>query len=268
MIIHKPQNTKKYNKENKSYFLDFINCGLIQAQKNWIHKKRFLEKYELIYVTEGNLYLQIDRNNRVLSKNDLIIIPPYKTISGTKESEIETSFFWVDFLTDNAENFGVISNLIHINQPDKINTLLEELRSISDQKNISDFTKDSFLLLLFHQIKKSVEQNSIQHMIIIKFCNYIENNITKPLTAQMVADALKYNKDYLCRVIKKYYGISLIDYINKQKINLAKKLLSTSNYSIKEISNYLGYDDSNLFTKYFKYHEKISPLQYRNSNTN
>ncbi len=266
MILHKPQNIKKYTKESRTYYLEFIDFGLIQSQSNWIHKKRFLEKYELIYVTEGNLYLQIDDDSRVLKRNDLIVIPPYKTITGRKISEPETSFYWIDFQTDNAVNFGVPKGMEHIYQPDKIHMLFDEIKNIMVEGNISDFTKDSVLILLFHQIRKCTGENSPQQVLLTRFANFVEDNITKPLTAQMVAENLEYNKDYLCRVIKKHYGLSLMDYISKQKMNLAKKLLLTSDYSIKEISSYLGYDDSNLFTKYFKYHGKISPMQYRNSN--
>lgn len=265
MIIHKVQNPHKYNKEQSSYYLTFIDCGLIHAPKNWMHKKRFLDKYELIYVTQGNLFLQIDNISITLEENNVIIIPPYKTISGTQESLQKTSFFWLDFLTDNADNYGVITQQTQIKEPSVFYDLLKELTTITQLNNICDFTKDSFLLLLFYQIKKSIEENSPKHLIVLKICNYIEKNISQPLTVEMVADALKYNKDYLCRAIKSYYGISLKDYINKQKINLSKKLLITSNYSIKDISDLLGYYDSNLFTKYFKYHEKMSPTQFRNS---
>ena len=39
--------------------------------------------------------------------------------------------------------------------------------------------------------------------------------------------------------------------------------LLTSNYSIKQLAAYLGWENENQFTHYFKYHEKMSPTQYR-----
>jgi YesN/AraC family two-component response regulator len=264
MIIHKIQNQHKYNKEQRSTFIDCNDCGMIHAPNNWKHKRRFLEKYELIFVSEGILFLQVDGSPITLNVNDLIIIPPYKTISGTQESKMHTSFYWVDFLTDDSEHFGIVTNQIRINHPDRLTSLLDKLAALTKQKNSdNDFTKDSLLLLILHLINENTSQNSPQHMIINKISSYIETNISKPLTVEMVADALKYNKDYISRLIKSHYGISLKDYISKQKLNLAKKLLTTSNYSIRDISDLLGYDDSNLFTKFFKYHENMSPNHYR-----
>lgn len=263
MIIHKTQSRHKYDKEHHSAFLDFGDCGLIHAPKNWRHKKRFLEKYELIYVLEGALYLKIDEYNVTLSDNDLIIIPPYKTVDGSKESSQQTSFFWVNFLTDDPDHFGLTFNLVHIKQPEKFIIVLEELINLSHHNKTADFTMDATLILLLSLINKSIEESSSQHLIINKVINYVESNISEPLTVEMVADALKYNKDYISRIVKNYYGISLKKYIDLQKLNLAKRLLTTSNYSIKDISLMLGFNESNLFTKFFKYHEKISPLEYR-----
>jgi YesN/AraC family two-component response regulator len=236
---------------------------MIHAPKNWMHKKRFLEKYELIYVAQGTLYLKIDHSVITLSKNNLLIVPPYKTIMGIKQSDPNTSFYWVDFATDNAENFEVTLQQINLIQTAKFTIILEELISASQQEATRDFTKDSLLLSLLHEVNKDNKRSSPSHLIVSKISNYIEANITEPLTVESVATALNYNKDYLCKVIKEYYGTSLKNYINNQKLKLAKSLLITSNYSISEISDYLGYDDSNLFTKFFKYHEKMSPADYR-----
>lgn len=264
MIIHRIESQHKYNKEQRSTVISFNDCGLIHAKKNWLHKKRFLEKYELIYVTEGSLHLYIDNAQVTLAEDDLIVIAPYKTIGGFKKSSTPTAFFWADFITDDAEHFGISTKQIHINQPDKIRALLEDLMSASQQKNINDYTLDSFLLFLFHHINTNAENNSHQQLIVHKISNYIEEHISEPLTVDTIADVFKYNKDYISRLFKNFYGISLKNYINKQKINLSKKLLTTSNYTVKDISNLLGYNDSNLFTKFFKYHENMSPSDFRN----
>ena len=57
--------------------------------------------------------------------------------------------------------------------------------------------------------------------------------------------------------------MSIKEYLNKEKIELSKRLLQTSELSITAIAKMLGWDEMNLFVKFFKYHEGTTPSQYR-----
>jgi len=266
MIIYKEENLHKYNKEQKTYYVKYVDSGLITASKNWFHKQRFLDKYELIFVTEGELFFQIDDDSVTICENQVIIIPPFKTLKGTKISSQKTSFFWIDFMTDSPDIFEIILMKIHNIKSSLFRNIIENLTSFSNLSDCRNFVYDSYLLMLFNEIKNNIDVDSAKKLLALKVSGYIEENISRPITAESIADDLNYNKDYLCRIINHYYGTTLKEYINRQKINLSKKLLTTSNYSIKEIADFIGYDDSNLFTKFFKYHVKMSPLEFRKNN--
>ena len=86
--------------------------------------------------------------------------------------------------------------------------------NLSHHNKTADFTMDA-TLIYYYRNNKSIEESSSQHLIINKVINYVESNI-EPLTVEMVADALKYNKDYISRIVKNYYGISLkVYYLQK-----------------------------------------------------
>ena len=53
------------------------------------------------------------------------------------------------------------------------------------------------------------------------------------------------------------------EYIINVRLNAAKALLSSSAYTVNEISEQLGCENANRFTKFFKYHTGISPQEYR-----
>ena len=264
MIVPLMKNSDLYNKAKEYVSLRFIDCGHIYAPDNWVHKRRFLNHYEMIYVVSGTLFLKIDNEPATLSENEVYIIPPYKTLEGAKQCSGEISFFRLDFMSDNPKFFGIDIMQESGEQPLKIVGLFEEMISLCRDKNSASHLKDAYLYILFHQVKKVGNSAVRGRSIAQKACKYVEINISKPLTAAAVADALNYNKDYLSRSIKQYCGASLKDYINTQKIMLAKKLLASSNYSVSDIAELIGYDDGNLFTKFFKYHEKMSPVEYRN----
>jgi len=48
-------------------------------------------------------------------------------------------------------------------------------------------------------------------------------------------------------------------------MKLAKNLLISTNYSVKQIAFMLDYKEENLFIKFFKYHERVSPTNFRNT---
>jgi AraC-like DNA-binding protein len=47
------------------------------------------------------------------------------------------------------------------------------------------------------------------------------------------------------------------------KIGYAENLLLTTNKTIKQIAAELNYQEENTFVKFFIYHKKMSPSQYR-----
>ena len=73
-----------------------------------------------------------------------------------------------------------------------------------------------------------------------------------------------YNTDYIGKLFKSNFNISLKKYIDLQRLNLAKDLLMTTLKSVKQIAYEIGYTDENLFIKFFMYHEKMSPTVFRN----
>lgn len=58
-------------------------------------------------------------------------------------------------------------------------------------------------------------------------------------------------------------GATLTDYINKQRIDAALKLLNTGDMQVQDIAYYVGISDVNYFTKLFKKQVGYTPSGYR-----
>ena len=92
---------------------------------------------------------------------------------------------------------------------------------------------------------------------------YIRNNKKRGITVSDIARHFGYNADYIGKYFKKIHGIGLKEYLAVQRIKLAKDFLLTTDMSVKQISSELGYNEENLFIKFFTYHEKISPAAFK-----
>ena len=66
----------------------------------------------------------------------------------------------------------------------------------------------------------------------------------------------------LTSLSKKYLKDTPADYIHKRKILEAKRLLSNSKLSVKEVAYSLGFDQPTYFTKYFKKYTDITPKEF------
>jgi AraC-like DNA-binding protein len=72
-----------------------------------------------------------------------------------------------------------------------------------------------------------------------------------------------YNLSYICRVFKKYMGITMSQHLCAIRLQHATILLKTSNKTVAEISNELGFSSISFFNKYFKKRFHITPKNYR-----
>lgn len=101
-----------------------------------------------------------------------------------------------------------------------------------------------------------------------RVCQLIDENYDQKLTLGEIAASVGYSKYYINRLFKQYKGTTVIDYLTHVRIQKAKKLLRSSNHSVKQISAMVGYSEPNYFTLCFKKMEKMSPLQYRYNEEN
>lgn len=97
--------------------------------------------------------------------------------------------------------------------------------------------------------------------------NYVEAHYNDPqLNVNMISDHFKKTPSHITRVFKSVYGITLSNYISEYRINEAVNLLTNTDKKIKEISDSLGYTNSNVFIRTFKKIKGVTPSQFRLSN--
>lgn len=83
-------------------------------------------------------------------------------------------------------------------------------------------------------------------------CNYISRNLCKNLNLKDMAKEIGYTEYYLTRKFAKEMGISMSEYINTKKTELAKIWLLTTDKNMQEISDELGYGTRSYFSRVFK----------------
>ena len=95
-------------------------------------------------------------------------------------------------------------------------------------------------------------------------CNYIEMNLDRNIRAQELADLIGYSVTYFTRRFRAETGFGISDYVKAARIERAKILLETSDSSVQEISDKLGFTTRNYFTRCFREVTGKTPMEYRN----
>ena len=93
---------------------------------------------------------------------------------------------------------------------------------------------------------------------------YIDENITEKLTLQSVSQEIGLTKEYTATIFKKETGRTVTEYINERKMLLAKDFIIHNKMGLNDISEYLGFDNYNYFSRIFKRYFKTTPSDVRN----
>jgi len=96
-----------------------------------------------------------------------------------------------------------------------------------------------------------------------KMIDYINQNFTRKLKSEDVADVSGLSKSRCLHLFKEETGMSLSEYVKKLRVDYGKYLLLNTDVSIADCAVEAGFFDQSHFTKTFKQVEKITPTQFR-----
>lgn len=105
----------------------------------------------------------------------------------------------------------------------------------------------------------------IQHCpnIVFEIKEYLEKNIDSKIKIQDIANNFFISRSELFYIFKKYTNTTIIEYLNTIRINKAKELLKNTDYTITEISQLVGYDSLQYFSRIFRKNIGSSPSEFR-----
>lgn len=98
---------------------------------------------------------------------------------------------------------------------------------------------------------------------------YIQNNYRNPdLSLETMSEHFGMSTSHLSRTFRKKYGVNLVSYIHRIRIEASQSLLTDTAYSIKTIASMVGYISETTFYRSFKKYVHITPNEYRNGSVN
>ena len=106
-------------------------------------------------------------------------------------------------------------------------------------------------------------QKEHQDVPVRKAQEFIESNFQDKLSVEQLADMFALGRRSLERRFKKATNNTIVEYIQRVKVEAAKKSFETSNKNINEVMYDVGYSDTKAFRITFKKISGLSPLDYK-----
>lgn len=92
---------------------------------------------------------------------------------------------------------------------------------------------------------------------------FIEKTLADPLPLPLVAKHAGLSESHFCRVFKESTGLTLTDYINRRRIEWAKRELLRPQARVSEIAFHIGYQSLSQFNRSFARFTGNSPTNFR-----
>ncbi len=247
------------------------------------HKHKFVE---IFLLTNGSMEHNIDFNEFVIKKNNLFFISEGQyhfwsktnriNLSGYRlmfeESFIQNVFshqnflFELVFLNNVYQNPLMSFSLKHTYRLVQLFELLYD-EYCREDFNIRALQANLYLLLL--EVQRETKPNKIEldsryHLEIYqKFNLLVNNHYTENKTNIWYAKQLNISQVQLNKIVSKFSNNAIGQFVQNRKILEAKRLITITSKTIKEIAYDIGFDDYSYFIRVFKKNLKVTPQEFR-----
>lgn len=247
--------------ESGSYEFSFRQAGHFITDKEWIHPDIAQATHQIIFVVAGEVHICENGKEYSLKRGDALFLRANKRHYGFKYSTGFTSFYWLHFFLNDFSCFpGFPATL---NDFDNFQ-LVKELLHYSAVPEPNTFQLDILCANILMQLcNANIKKDTVPKLANDIFA-WIRINANAKLSVTDVAAFFNFTPEYMSRITRKYFNVSLKALINNFIVSQAKNLLINSNYSVKEIASILEFSSSNSFIKFFKYHIHKTPMEYKN----
>lgn len=153
---------------------------------------------------------------------------------------------------------GGLSPEIAYNLNDYYAQRIEESRSLTDSYKLCKELLEEYVSRVRERKENTKISNTVRNA-----CEYIKKHLTEPVTVKILADQSGYTEYYFSYKFKKELGMTISEYILREKTERAKLLLTGSRKSIQEISDELAFGNRSYFYTCFQKQTGMSPSEYR-----
>jgi len=267
---------------------DYISSDALIELEFIVHpetKIHYHDNFELLYVLNGSISLNIEEEISVLNPKDLVIVNHNRKHSYTGSEDLFIARFIISYskirelLSSDTILFWCNSTL---EKSESYNELRKIIEQILNQHFVDAGKNGIYKTSLYYQLLHVITKNFLLTSADIKYrtetqnedgriqeiFQFIRANYQNPISLQDLADHFYLSTTYLSKYIKQKCDVSFTELINSVRLAHAMVDLIYSEQSIMKIAMSNGFASVAAYNKAFKEAYQMTPSQFRKKQIN
>lgn len=261
--------------------LSIIGCGyykLHAIDKIPTFRPKGRLDYQLLYIASGIAHFYFDETGKdtIVPAGSFVLFYPKDYQRYVYYGADKTEAYWIHFSGYGAKEILKKNGFSRQQKIYTTGTLKQFPELFMNIINELQQKKDGYEVMahtyLIHLLINVARERSITKVPNKYISNQIEaarlyfnENYNETINIDEYASQNGMSISWFIRCFKSQTGYTPLQYILNLKLNNAQTLLESTNYTINEISNLVGYDNQLYFSRLFRKQKGMSPQQYRKS---
>ncbi|MEK3888121.1 helix-turn-helix transcriptional regulator [Bacillus sp. FSL K6-3431] len=249
--------------------------------------------FDLLIVTQGCLVMGEDQKQFHIEAMQALILYPDRHHFSVIPCESTTHFYWFHFTTSkewselsevspkqgmeyminsNRNPFSELPFWIRLPKHCKIhnwNVVDLLCKQILSSEVESTYSSEWQRQMLFQQLLQELAstthlEKSLPTLAVAEqAADYLRRNFSRKVSYKELGESLCYHPNHIARCMINTLGCTPIEYVNRVRLEQAKVLLVSTNWSIEKIAENCGFSQTAYFSRFFKKEEGMSPKEFK-----
>jgi AraC family transcriptional regulator of arabinose operon len=257
--------------------LYLVHCGHQQCPPGYTYDQKIPNENHLHFVLNGKGIITMNGKTYHINKGNIFVIMKGIAINYYADSEDPWEYMWVTFDGEKAADYLAYAGFTYdnpvITSTIPTATYHPMIEKILDANTLTLANEIRRVGYLYDLLSTMIDaQNSAKGERKYDYSNetyvehalqYISLNYSKHIKVNDIANDIGINRSYFTSIFKKAFHVSPQEYLMNFRFQKAAELIKSTNLSIQDISNMVGYENPYNFSKMFKNFYGASPKNYR-----
>ena len=218
--------------------------------------------YLLHYVLDGKGVFKNERGEYTVTRGKYFLIRPGEITTYTADAETPWKYLWIHFTAENDERLIRAADVGDVSR-EPFHELYSHIeRSFSSWNG---GTEEYVSSVLYRALAEILSETTSGALYVERAEAYIRASYMSDITVEKIAALLSLDRRYLWRIFKEKTGVSIKEYITRQRLKSAAALLKDGR-GVFESALLCGYGDASNFSKAFKKRYGVWPGEFAKNN--
>lgn len=275
------QDCVKYSGKEKALALfsdDGVPFLLAMAGTSYPYSKYVMLRSEnervnvFLYVLEGAGEVVLDGTRKSFGAGDLLVLREREKQEYMSDENNPMKMVWINYRADYIgafmDAYKVKSGIYSGAECQKyFDAAIDAAQSVLPRKEVCKILADQVHRIIEAISPIVIDQEAVTLSPADKICEMLDSALYKRLELSRISELLHMSKSNVIRIFKKQYGLTPYEYLLTSKMEAAKVMLTSTQMSIKDISDRLCITDEHYFSTLFQKRVGMRPSEYRRSTT-